>query len=63
MREEDLLSGALQSDEAAFEAGLRPRRMEEFVGQEELKERLAILIEAAAGRAEPVVLPPTSSAL
>jgi len=54
MRDEGLLSGALQPDEAAFEAGLRPRRMEEFVGQEELKERLAILIEAAAGRGEPV---------
>jgi Holliday junction DNA helicase RuvB len=54
MRDEGLLSGALQPDEAAFEAGLRPRRMVEFVGQEELKERLAILIEAAAGRGEPV---------
>ncbi len=54
MREEGLLSGALHPDEAAFEAGLRPRRMEEFVGQEDLKERLAILIEAAAGRGEPV---------
>lgn len=54
MREEGLLSGALQADEAAFEAGLRPRRMEEFIGQEELKERLAILIEAAAERTEPV---------
>ncbi len=54
MREEGLLSGSLQPEEAAFEAGLRPRRMEEFVGQEELKERLAILIEAAAGRGEPV---------
>jgi Holliday junction DNA helicase RuvB len=54
VREEGLLSGALQPDEAAFEAGLRPRTMEEFVGQEELKERLAILIEAAAGRGEPV---------
>jgi Holliday junction DNA helicase RuvB len=54
MREAGLLSGALQPDEAAFEAGLRPRRMEEFVGQEELKERLLILIEAAAERGEPV---------
>lgn len=54
MREEGLLSGKQQPDEAAFEAGLRPRRMEEFVGQEELKERLAILIEAAAARGEPV---------
>jgi Holliday junction DNA helicase RuvB len=54
MREEGLLSGALQPGEDAFEAGLRPRRMEEFVGQEELKERLAILIEAAHSRREPV---------
>jgi Holliday junction DNA helicase RuvB len=54
MREEGLLSGTLRPEEAAFEAGLRPRRMEEFVGQEELKERLAILIEAARSRSEPV---------
>jgi len=54
MRDEGLLSGSLQPDEAAFEAGLRPRRMEDFVGQEELKERLTILIEAAAERQEPV---------
>ncbi|MBM3695422.1 MAG: Holliday junction branch migration DNA helicase RuvB [Actinobacteria bacterium] len=54
MRDEGLLSGVLRPDEAAFEAGLRPRRMDEFVGQVDLKERLAILIEAAAGRGEPV---------
>ncbi|MBN2113840.1 MAG: Holliday junction branch migration DNA helicase RuvB [Acidimicrobiia bacterium] len=54
MRDEGLLSGSQQPDEAAFEAGLRPRRMEDFVGQAELKERLTILIEAAAERQEPV---------
>ncbi len=54
MRTEDLLSGDLQPEEAAFEAGLRPRRIAEFIGQEDLKERLAILVEAAAGRGEPM---------
>ncbi len=54
MREEGLLTAALDPQEAAIEAGLRPRRMGEFVGQSALKERLSILIEAAMGRGEPV---------
>ncbi len=37
-----------------MDAGLRPRRMEDFIGQAALKERLAILIEAARGRGEAV---------
>ncbi len=41
-------------DELAFDAGLRPRRMDEFIGQDEMKERLSILVEAARGRDEPV---------
>ena len=54
MREEGLLTAAASPEDEAIEAGLRPRRMEEFVGQSELKERLAILIEAAKGRGEAV---------
>lgn len=54
MREEGLLTAAASPEDEAIEAGLRPRRMEEFVGQSELKERLAILIEAAMGRGEAV---------
>jgi Holliday junction DNA helicase RuvB len=54
MREEGLLTGAATPEEEAIEAGLRPRRMTDFVGQEALKERLAILIEAALGRNEAV---------
>ena len=54
MREEGLLGASRAVDDDAFEAGLRPRRMEDFVGQAELKERLAILVEAARGRAEPL---------
>jgi Holliday junction DNA helicase RuvB len=54
MRDEGLLTGALGPEEEAFDAGLRPRRMDEFIGQTDLKERLSILIEAARGRNEPI---------
>jgi len=54
MREEGLLSGRLGPEEAAFEAGLRPRTMDEFVGQIDLKERLRIMVEAAATREESI---------
>ncbi len=51
MREEGLLAGSAL-DEDQTEATLRPRRMSDFVGQEPLKERLAIMIEAAKSRTE-----------
>ena len=35
------------------EAGLRPRRLEEFVGQVELKEHLGVVLDAARGREQP----------
>jgi Holliday junction DNA helicase RuvB len=54
MREDGLLAGRPGPEEAAFEAGLRPRSLDEFVGQDELKERLSILMEAAQGRGEPL---------
>ncbi|MGI9648239.1 MAG: Holliday junction branch migration DNA helicase RuvB [Acidimicrobiia bacterium] len=54
MREEGLLAGPTLPEEEAFDAGLRPRELGEFVGQEPLKERLSILIEAAQGRGEPL---------
>jgi len=54
MREDGLLAGRPGPEEAAFEAGLRPRSLDEFVGQDELKERLSILTEAARGRGEPL---------
>jgi len=40
-------------DDAA-ETGLRPRTLEEFIGQRELKEHLRIVLEAARGRAQVV---------
>ena len=54
MREENLLTASASPEDEAIEAGLRPRRMDEFIGQAALKERLAILIEAAKGRGEAV---------
>jgi Holliday junction DNA helicase RuvB len=54
MREEGLLATAQTPEDIEIEVGLRPRILDEFVGQEALKERLSILIEAAADRAEPV---------
>ncbi len=56
MREEGLLAGtripADDFESIEIESGLRPRRIDEFVGQDALKERLSILIEAAAARGE-----------
>jgi Holliday junction DNA helicase RuvB len=53
-REEGLLTKSSLPEEERYEAGLRPRKMDEFVGQDDLKERLSILIEAARSRNEPV---------
>jgi len=54
MRDEGLLTGDPTPEDEAIEVGLRPHRMDEFVGQSDLKERLAILIEAARGRGEAI---------
>ena len=52
MRDEVL---AVVSDPAEQEAerSLRPRNLDEFIGQSELKEHLGIMLEAARGRGEP----------
>lgn len=54
MREEGLLTSVRTEEEIAAEVGLRPRVLDEFIGQEALKERLSILIEAASARNESV---------
>ena len=41
------------ADDRSDEVGLRPRRLSEFVGQRELKEHLAIVLEAARRRNQP----------
>jgi holliday junction DNA helicase RuvB len=52
MADQRIVSAAPLDDEAQFEAGLRPRRLEDFTGQSKLKENLAIAIEAARRRNE-----------
>jgi Holliday junction DNA helicase RuvB len=54
VRDEFLEPGVVGDAEDAVEAGLRPRRLAEFVGQRELKEHLGIVIEAARRRGQAV---------
>jgi Holliday junction DNA helicase RuvB len=54
VREEFLDPGVNNEIEESDEIGLRPRRLSDFVGQRELKEHLAIVIEAARRRNQPI---------
>ena len=47
-----LVSAAPVEDDSSFELKLRPQRLSEFIGQDKLKENLAIAIEAARSRGE-----------
>ena len=42
------------AEEQSLEATVRPRRLDEFAGQDRIKDNLAILIDAARKRSEPV---------
>jgi len=44
----------IAEEELALESTVRPRRLDEFAGQDRIKENLAILIDAARKREEPV---------
>ena len=48
----DLTAGAAYPDEKRFEETLRPRRLDDFVGQEEVKANLRVFIEATRKRGE-----------
>jgi len=50
--ETQFLAPALGPNEDELEQSLRPQRLDEFVGQERVKEQLAIALEAAKGRSE-----------
>ncbi len=51
MDERDIVPAKLAEDEG-FEATLRPRRIDDFIGQERLKENLKVFVEAARTRGE-----------
>ncbi len=52
MAEDRLVSPQRQSEESASEPSLRPRRLDEYIGQERLKESLRIFLQAAQARGE-----------
>ncbi len=53
MEEERIVSAQRQSeDDSQVEIGLRPRSLNEYIGQEKIKEKMAIYIKAALDRSE-----------
>lgn len=52
MNSDRLVSAVRAEDESSFELKLRPRRLNEFIGQVKAKEQLAIALEAARSRGE-----------
>jgi Holliday junction DNA helicase RuvB len=53
-RTDRVVDGEVAPDELAFDVALRPRSLDEFVGQDRVKEQLALLIDGAKARGEPV---------
>jgi len=49
---EQFLAPALRPDEDELDRSLRPRRLDEFVGQERVKEQLEVVLQAARAREE-----------
>jgi holliday junction DNA helicase RuvB len=47
-----IVSAAPVDDDSSFELKLRPRRLQEFIGQPKIKENLSVAIEAARSRGE-----------
>ena len=52
MAAERIINGAVSADEEAVERAIRPRRLEEYIGQSPVKTQLEIFISAARGRGE-----------
>jgi holliday junction DNA helicase RuvB len=52
MSEERVTTAVVVPEDEEFDGSLRPRSLDEFVGQERIKEQLGIVLEAAKGRGE-----------
>ena len=50
--EERFVTGHVRSGELQADKNLRPKRLEEFVGQDQIKANLSVFIEAAKNRGE-----------
>lgn len=51
---ERIVSAKLKPEEVVFDITLRPRTLEEFIGQDRVRENLEIFLEAAKARGEPL---------
>ena len=49
----ETVSPLREADDSAYEAGLRPRRLDEFIGQHRVREQLSIVLEGARARGSP----------
>jgi holliday junction DNA helicase RuvB len=52
MQDPRLVSPAQAEDDAHYEAGLRPRRLDDYIGQDRVRENLQVSIEAAVQRGD-----------
>jgi holliday junction DNA helicase RuvB len=49
-----MITAARVDDDAQYEAGLRPRRLDDYIGQDRIRENLHVAIAAARQRGEPL---------
>jgi holliday junction DNA helicase RuvB len=54
MTEDRLISASRVDEDAQYEAGLRPRLLDEYIGQDRIRENLQVAIAAARQRTEPL---------
>jgi holliday junction DNA helicase RuvB len=54
MTDDRLVTAARVDEDAQYEAGLRPRRLDEYIGQDRIRENLSVAIAAARQRGEPL---------
>src|SRR4030095_11273013 len=47
-----VITGGREDDEAQYEVGLRPRRLDDYIGQDRVRDNLHVSIAAARGRQE-----------
>jgi len=54
MSDDRIVTASRVDEDAQYEAGLRPRRLDEYIGQDRIRENLTVAIEAAKQRSEPL---------
>ncbi|HBM75515.1 MAG TPA: Holliday junction branch migration DNA helicase RuvB [Clostridiaceae bacterium] len=52
--DERIVTGELKEEDTDIETSLRPRRLKEYIGQNKVKEKMSIFIQAAKSRKEPL---------